>query len=280
MRRLLLLLAATALMVAACGDDTVSPLTQPATAATTAAVSTTGSTETTVATTTDGRDRHHRQVRRTGATRPWPAARCCRGSPAPEAGAPSSAATRIPAPTSRLPAYGDRGSDPCSTSCGTTAPPATWEPATSCTARRRSIRSTRSSATPAAGRPTAAPGARPQVDVTDPYLYGVYDECADGDMAACDTLYLESPAGSHFEWFGYTCGLISDGSVWCVELIPDETNQRLDDLYAACAGGDMQACDDLYLESPRARTTRSSAGPAASGPTGRAGAWTKTAPAR
>jgi hypothetical protein len=40
----------------------------------------------------------------------------------------------------------------------------------------------------------------------DPYFDGLWDACAAGDGAACDTLFLESPIGSEYETFGYTCG--------------------------------------------------------------------------
>jgi hypothetical protein len=34
----------------------------------------------------------------------------------------------------------------------------------------------------------------------------LYDLCADGDMAACDLLYWQSPVNSEAEMFGSTCG--------------------------------------------------------------------------
>jgi hypothetical protein len=38
------------------------------------------------------------------------------------------------------------------------------------------------------------------------------DDCAGGDMAACDELFRESPVDSDDEFFGATCGLRADGS--------------------------------------------------------------------
>jgi hypothetical protein len=34
----------------------------------------------------------------------------------------------------------------------------------------------------------------------------LYNQCADGDMAACDLLYWQSPVDSEAEMFGSTCG--------------------------------------------------------------------------
>jgi hypothetical protein len=40
----------------------------------------------------------------------------------------------------------------------------------------------------------------------DPHLDDLWDECAAGDGAACDSLYYQSPFGSEYEDFGDTCG--------------------------------------------------------------------------
>jgi hypothetical protein len=40
----------------------------------------------------------------------------------------------------------------------------------------------------------------------DAYLDDLWDECAAGDGAACDSLYYQSPFGSEYEDFGDTCG--------------------------------------------------------------------------
>jgi hypothetical protein len=40
----------------------------------------------------------------------------------------------------------------------------------------------------------------------DPELDALYDDCAGGDAAACDDLYINSAAGSEYEQFGGTCG--------------------------------------------------------------------------
>ena len=247
MRRLLLLLAATALLVAACGDDTAFNVTQPGDS-TTAAASTTGSTETTVVPTTEGAT--GTITKAVGRRDPALARSPVLSRLSRTGGGSTQLGDKEPGDDLVTPEYGDRGSDPLLDLL--------WD---DCAAgdmgacdelyRQAPLDSEYEEFGDTCGGTTeGGTWCETQVDVTDPYLYEVYDACHDGDMSACDTLYLESPADSHFAWFGYTCGLISDGSVWCVELIPDETTQRLDDLYAACEGGDMQACDDLYLESP------------------------------
>jgi hypothetical protein len=40
----------------------------------------------------------------------------------------------------------------------------------------------------------------------DPALDALWDGCAAGDYAACDTLWWQSPIGSDYESFGSTCG--------------------------------------------------------------------------
>jgi hypothetical protein len=44
-----------------------------------------------------------------------------------------------------------------------------------------------------------------ELDSSDP-LYPLAEQCADGDLSACDTLYQEAPIGSEFEEFGASCG--------------------------------------------------------------------------
>ena len=96
----------------------------------------------------------------------------------------------------------------------------------------------------------------------------LWDRCADEDWAACDELYRESPVDSAYEDFGDTCGNRQAGGtdIYCVDAFGggdsssqgdsgDEPNaygddSYLDSLWDACAGGDTQACDDLYWESP------------------------------
>jgi hypothetical protein len=44
----------------------------------------------------------------------------------------------------------------------------------------------------------------------DPYLDELWDACEAGDQPACDDLYFASVAGSDYEWYGGTCGLLGD----------------------------------------------------------------------
>ncbi|MDJ0768329.1 MAG: toll/interleukin-1 receptor domain-containing protein [Ilumatobacter sp.] len=44
----------------------------------------------------------------------------------------------------------------------------------------------------------------------DAFLDELWDACESGVFAACDDLYLESPVGSDYEFFGDTCGALVD----------------------------------------------------------------------
>jgi hypothetical protein len=86
-------------------------------------------------------------------------------------------------------------------------------------------------------------------------LFGGFDEldvlaeaCAAGAMDACWNLYEVAPVGSEYEAFGLTCGGRTDGLVPCVFTYGD--SPYLDELWNACANGEMEACDILYYDSP------------------------------
>lgn len=51
----------------------------------------------------------------------------------------------------------------------------------------------------------------------DAVLDALWTQCGEGDAAACDTLYFDSPVGSTYEEFGLTCGGRGGGD--CVEVI-------------------------------------------------------------
>lgn len=95
---------------------------------------------------------------------------------------------------------------------------------------------------------------------SDPVLDQLWDECALGDMQACDTLYYDSPLDSDYQEFGGRCGTAdSESAGWCATEIQPTlpstaaapgTSVELDFLWEACAEGDFQACDDLYFEAP------------------------------
>lgn len=75
----------------------------------------------------------------------------------------------------------------------------------------------------------------------------LHDQCAAGDMAACDRLFDTSADGSADQDFGNTCGGRTEGGYLCTS-IGDETygdDDHLDTLWDACAGGDGSACDEL-----------------------------------
>lgn len=92
------------------------------------------------------------------------------------------------------------------------------------------------------------------------YFEALKGACAAEDWAACDDLYLESPIGSDYETFGDTCGGRNEGAGYCINefgdgIDPGEPMTRgssagLDALWTACEGGDAEACDLLYSESP------------------------------
>jgi hypothetical protein len=82
----------------------------------------------------------------------------------------------------------------------------------------------------------------------------VADACFNGDMAACDTLFESTPAGSVDEAYGATCGgRLADADVQpsqCSSIItgPVEVPAEIVDQAnaTACFGGDMVACDELF----------------------------------
>jgi hypothetical protein len=88
--------------------------------------------------------------------------------------------------------------------------------------------------------------------------------CQEGDMGACDALWVTTPVGSVAEAYGGSCGgrldeLVNGG---CGEEfegewdLPDAqapgdlgSDSDLDELVDECESGDMFACDDLYGDS-------------------------------
>ncbi|MCG7284382.1 DUF4190 domain-containing protein [Cellulomonas sp. ACRRI] len=101
----------------------------------------------------------------------------------------------------------------------------------------------------------------------DAELDGLWDACAAGDLAACDSLYTSAPSGSEYEEFGSTCGGTTDGSTYCDAGPTDDgtdegtdlgtgtsaqnygDDPELDALWDACEAGSGAACDSLYWES-------------------------------
>jgi hypothetical protein len=103
---------------------------------------------------------------------------------------------------------------------------------------------------------------------SDTSLDRLWDRCEGGDWQACDDLYWDSPIGSEYEEYGDTCARRqpANTNINCVDAFGDGTSQGgsdtssepftygddavLDALWDACDGGDTQACDDLYWDSP------------------------------
>lgn len=54
---------------------------------------------------------------------------------------------------------------------------------------------------------------------SDSYLDSLWNECGEGSMEACDSLYMDSPSGSDYEYFGDTCGYRQEPGtgVFCVD---------------------------------------------------------------
>ena len=87
----------------------------------------------------------------------------------------------------------------------------------------------------------------------DPYLDGLWDSCAAGDMVACDDLYWGSPIDSDYEDYGSTCGGLESptfGGCSTSEPMFYGEDDYFDGLYDSCGAGDMVACDDLFWQSP------------------------------
>lgn len=98
----------------------------------------------------------------------------------------------------------------------------------------------------------------------DATLDALWDACEAGDGEACDDLYWGSPIGSEYEAFGNTCGerfSEDDAPFSCADEIGGGDGSSgdafsygddpaLDALWDACEGGDPDACDELFFQSP------------------------------
>ncbi|MGH9138242.1 MAG: hypothetical protein ACRD0G_14535, partial [Acidimicrobiales bacterium] len=129
--------------------------------------------------------------------------------------------------------------------------------------------------------PTSEPGGAADLSTTPPpdpptdlgddaALDELAQSCFDGDLLACDHLYLQSPVDSDYEEYGDTCAGRQEAGTenYCAlgtdvapgpepepgpggEPVPPEglgTDPELDALAQSCYAGDMDACDDLYAE--------------------------------
>jgi len=91
----------------------------------------------------------------------------------------------------------------------------------------------------------------------DPELDALAVDCHQGDLSACDDLYVGSPEGSLYEAYGATCGARIDQGTnqLCADVlvgVPDDPpptgDDFLDELARQCAAGDLVDCDLLYAE--------------------------------
>ena len=88
----------------------------------------------------------------------------------------------------------------------------------------------------------------------DPALDALWSQCEGGDLSGCDELFLVSPIGSAYETFGDTCGgRMSSAAGTCADpafetVVEGQLGDHpgLDALWAACAVGSYDACDDLW----------------------------------
>ncbi len=90
----------------------------------------------------------------------------------------------------------------------------------------------------------------------DARLDRLLDRCGSGDMGACDTLLGEALEGTEYWNFAFTCGERLDGGGDCLTRVdlPSEygDSPHLDELFDACNGGDLAACDELAQAAPLA----------------------------
>ncbi|MFT5530796.1 MAG: hypothetical protein ACI91O_000809 [Candidatus Poriferisodalaceae bacterium] len=99
-----------------------------------------------------------------------------------------------------------------------------------------------------------APGTNPALDI-------FWDQCAGGSASACDQLFLAADSDDAYFQFGLFCGdrepeictvlLGDDGpppilATWSPNDPAPGTDAALDALWASCANEDGQACYDLY----------------------------------
>ncbi|CAN5730433.1 hypothetical protein BH24ACT3_BH24ACT3_07650 [soil metagenome] len=103
----------------------------------------------------------------------------------------------------------------------------------------------------------------------DPELDELAQECFRGDLASCDRLYLSTDIGSDYEAYGSTCGGRNEevdggcvdryeaGERFGGDVLPRGeppirlgNNRAFDRLADDCFDGDLEACDELYLQTP------------------------------
>lgn len=81
--------------------------------------------------------------------------------------------------------------------------------------------------------------------------HSLHTACANGDMAACDSLFNHTADGSAEHSFADTCGGRTDGGYLCTSVgaVSYGDDKHLDGLWDACAAGALASCDELYYSS-------------------------------
>lgn len=93
----------------------------------------------------------------------------------------------------------------------------------------------------------------PQTYGDDPELDAYWDDCAAGDLEACDDLYMHAPVETEYHEFASTCGGTEEvpRRATCANFTGHfyGDNSEFDVLWDNCEAGDMDACNDLWDES-------------------------------
>lgn len=95
----------------------------------------------------------------------------------------------------------------------------------------------------------------------DQALNDLANQCFDGDMGACDQLFLDTPVDSDLEAYSQTCGGRIDevdGNPHCAARFSAGEPERpasfgdaeFDSLASDCFDGDLGACDELFRVTP------------------------------
>jgi hypothetical protein len=78
----------------------------------------------------------------------------------------------------------------------------------------------------------------------------LHSQCAEGDMAACDDLYMQAPWNSDLEAFGASCGDRredrSDG-VWCEDEVPSDMSPEEESFFAMAAAFDRLSAEQQLV---------------------------------
>jgi hypothetical protein len=98
------------------------------------------------------------------------------------------------------------------------------------------------------GRLDVAGGCSPADLEGDAGMEELAEQCAAGEMLACDRLAETAGPDGQFADFAATCGDRREPGPPCAFTLGDSF--FLDELWGACDDGDMNACDTLFYEAP------------------------------